>query len=83
MTSKSKSLVAVKLLKDIRAEMERQGVTQKELAKRLGCTAPNVRQLLYSNPGLRISTAERLANALGFDLDVRLVARDTAGESEE
>jgi transcriptional regulator with XRE-family HTH domain len=83
MTSKSKSLVAAKLLKDIRAEMERQGVTQKELANRLGCTAPNVRQLLYSNPGLRISTAERLANALGFDLDVRLVARDTAGESGE
>lgn len=81
--SRSERLGAVKLLKDIRAEMERQGVTQKELAALLGCAASNVGQILYSNPGLRLSTAERLARALGFDLDVRLVARDTAGKGGE
>ena len=64
--------------------MERQGVTKEELAKRLGCAATNVGQiLLHSNPGLRISTVERLVGALGFDLEVRFVARETTGESGE
>jgi hypothetical protein len=39
MKSKSRSLIAAKFLKDIQTEMERQRVTQKELAARLGCAA--------------------------------------------
>ena len=61
--------------------MTRQGVDRYELAARLGCTPENVYQLLHSNPGLRLFTAERLAEALGLRLEIRLVAREPASEA--
>lgn len=57
----------------IRAEMKRQGLSVQEMASRLGCTHANVRQILAPGTNMRISTAERLASALGCVLELRLV----------
>jgi transcriptional regulator with XRE-family HTH domain len=62
----------------LRAEMKRQGLSVQELASRLGCTPPNVRQILAPGTSMRISTAERLAGALGFVLELRLVSTAAA-----
>jgi transcriptional regulator with XRE-family HTH domain len=61
------------LLEVLRIEMERQGVTPKELAARLGCTVANVYQLFNVKSGLRFSTVERISGALGLKLEIRLI----------
>jgi transcriptional regulator with XRE-family HTH domain len=62
-----------RLLEALRTEMERQGVIPKELAARLGCTVANVYQLFNVKSGLRFSTVERIAGALGLKLEIRLI----------
>lgn len=60
------------LLEILRIEMERQDVTPKELAARLGCTLQNVHQLFRAKSALRFSTVDRIAGALGLRLEIRL-----------
>jgi transcriptional regulator with XRE-family HTH domain len=52
----------------IQAAMEYQNVSQAELAKRMGISAPRVSQLLDSEANLTVRTIERLSEALDTDL---------------
>lgn len=61
------------LVRALKDEMDRQGLSQRDLARQLGCTVENVSQILdVRRPGMRISTAERLAQALGCQLVLQL-----------
>lgn len=74
----------LELIEDFKAEMARQGVTQAELARRLGCTIENVAQHLakHKTKTMLIVTAERLAAALGLRLEMTLAPGTGAHRSE-
>ena len=58
----------------IAKEMARQGINQRILASRLGCTQENIAQMLDDRRrGMRLDTAERLASALGRRLFLALI----------
>lgn len=60
---------------ELRAEWLRTGITLAELGQRMGGLAPqNVSVLLNGSTDPRMSTALRLADALGYDL--ALIPRD-------
>jgi plasmid maintenance system antidote protein VapI len=62
------------LVHAIESEMARQGISRRNLARRLGCTQENVAQILDDQrPGTRLDTAERLASALGRCLFLALI----------
>lgn len=58
------------LQREVREEvlnlMEAEGVTQKELARRLGVTHSLVSQWLHSKHNWTLSTLERIGEALGY-----------------
>lgn len=56
----------------IRAEMDAQGVTTAELAKRVGLDRSSVSGLLTRSTDLRVGTADKLARALGRVIVYRL-----------
>ena len=60
----------------LRKARERAGVSQRELAERLGCTQPAISQLEAGGASLSIRTLQRVADALGCDLQVAIVSRD-------
>lgn len=59
----------------IKDEMARQGVTRRDLASILECSEPNVGQMLDNEqrPGMRLETAEKLAQALGRGIVLLLI----------
>ena len=61
----------------VRAEMERQGYSQRELAKVAGISESEMSLLLNAKHKVWMDTAERVADALGFELEV-LLARARA-----
>ena len=52
----------------LKAERERQGLTQKCIAERMGCSQSLVQNIEYHNRDFRLSTVERYADALGVSL---------------
>lgn len=61
-------------------EMKRQGLSQRDLAQILGCSAENVSQLLDERrPGMRLDSLERLAGALGYRVRLVLTPRAAGG----
>lgn len=71
------------LVHAIKSEMEHQGISRKNLARRLGCTQENIAQLLDDQRhGTRLDTAERLASALGRRLFLALIP-ETSLETTE
>lgn len=53
----------------IEEELKRRGLSRSELARMLACTETNLSQILDERrPGIRLQTAERLAEALGYRL---------------
>ena len=48
--------------------MEEQNVTQKELARRMGCTQQYVSNLLKGSSNMTLETIARLENALSIDI---------------
>lgn len=62
----------------LRQAREQAGITQRELAERLGCTQPAISQAEAGGASLSISTLQRFADALGCDLQVGVVSRDVA-----
>jgi len=62
----------------LRQAREQAGVTQRELAERLGCTQPAVSQFEAGGASLNIATLQRIADALGCDLQIGIVSRDVA-----
>lgn len=55
------------------------GLNQSELARRLGVPRGQVCLWLRDRERMTLKAAARLADAMGFDLDVRLVRRSAPG----
>lgn len=49
------------------------GITQAELARRIGVSQQQIAKLEHPDGDLKISTLERAARALGLSLDINLV----------
>lgn len=67
---------------DARAAMRIAAVWQYELAGRLGVTPKHLNQLLKGKVRLRLDHAEAIADALGYDLDVRFVLRHAPSDAD-
>lgn len=60
--------------KALKAERERQGLTQKDVAERMGQNHVNfVQAVEYQSKDLRLSSVERYADALGVPITVRVL----------
>jgi transcriptional regulator with XRE-family HTH domain len=70
---KERALAAVALV--LADALESRGITQRELAKRLGVTAGRVSQILGADANLSVSTLARLADALDCELTILLVPK--------
>ena len=67
------------LVHAIQSEMAHQWISRRILAKRLGCTQENIAQMLDDQrSGMRLSTAERLAQALGRRLFLALIPESSS-----
>jgi transcriptional regulator with XRE-family HTH domain len=62
----------------LRQARERAGLSQRELAERLGCTQPAISQAEAGGASLSVATLQRFAAALECDLEVAIVSRNTA-----
>jgi transcriptional regulator with XRE-family HTH domain len=60
---------------DVVREMERQGMSRAELARRLGATPAYVTKILRGKVNFTLATMVRLARALGGELQVQLTTR--------
>jgi ribosome-binding protein aMBF1 (putative translation factor) len=61
-----------------------QGLSQAQLAELLGTTAPGVSRLEnHEYDGYKLSTLQKLADALGHDLEVRFVPKKTAAPATD
>jgi transcriptional regulator with XRE-family HTH domain len=58
------------VIEEIRRRMKEQGLTQSELARRMGVSRARVWEILHGRRNLSAATIQRLANVLG-DLVVR------------
>jgi transcriptional regulator with XRE-family HTH domain len=61
----------------IAAELDRQGVTQVELADRIGRSTKHVSQTLTGASNLGLNLAGRMLDALGVDLVLTIEPRET------
>jgi transcriptional regulator with XRE-family HTH domain len=62
----------------IKTAIEERGLTQGALAERLGLSQPRVGQLTQKERDLNLQTLDSVADAMGFDLELRLVDRNSA-----
>ena len=62
----------------LRQARERAGLTQRELARRLGCTQPAISQAEAGHANLSVVTLQRFADALGCDIELAIVDKDVA-----
>lgn len=70
-------------LHDIVARLRRAaGLTQSELARRIGSTQSVIARLESRKVSPTIATVERIARACGFDLDVVMTPRDEVDRSQ-
>jgi predicted transcriptional regulator len=63
------------LLADLVAERHRSGLSQSEVASRMGTSQPAVARIEAGGVDVRLSTLERYAAAVGRQLHVRLEGR--------
>lgn len=66
-------------LRMLRAERQRQGLTQIDVATRMGVSMSVFQRLEYGQRDVRASTLERYAIALGMRLKVSLVPQEDDG----
>ena len=64
--------VLVDIGEQIVTQMESQGISRAELARRLGVSRPFVTRLLTGSPNLTVKTLVRVASAVGLVVDVSL-----------
>jgi transcriptional regulator with XRE-family HTH domain len=62
------------LLRQVR---EQAGITQREFAERLGSSQPAISQAEAGGVNLCVATLQRFADALGCDLQLAIVRRET------
>jgi antitoxin component HigA of HigAB toxin-antitoxin module len=63
----------LKLTEDVVCEMDRQGISRAELARRLGSTPTYVTKVLRGKVNLTLSALVELARALGSEVHVRII----------
>jgi ribosome-binding protein aMBF1 (putative translation factor) len=56
-------------------ERERKGLTQEDVARKMGTSAPQVSRTERSPEHVNVQTLMRCADAVGMELDIRLVAK--------
>jgi ribosome-binding protein aMBF1 (putative translation factor) len=56
-------------------ERERKGLTQEQVAKKIGSSAPQVSRTERRPEHANVQTLMRCADAVGMELDIRLVAK--------
>ena len=69
---------AFELAEHVRRARERMGITQVELASRIGSTQPAIARLEAGGSTPSLATLRRIAAALGFELVVELRPRRAA-----
>jgi len=69
---------AFELSEQVRAARERAGITQAELAARIGSTQPAIARLEAGGVTPNLATLRRIASALSLELVVQLRARRAA-----
>lgn len=52
--------------------MEKHGITRRELARRMGCTAPCITQALGVHGNMQLGTLAKILTALGYELEPRV-----------
>jgi len=60
---------------EVNKAMEQEGITQAELAKRLGCSRQNVHRMLTDEANFKLEMLAKLAVALGRDVALRLLRK--------
>lgn len=68
-------MLSQQLVDVLRAERERLGLTQKDVAERMGRHESFVQIIEYNKRDPRVSTLQRYADALDVGLEVRLIHR--------
>ena len=63
---------------EVPSGMEKENVSKSELARTLGVSAPNVHQTLDPKRAMTLRTLARMANALGREVQIRLVTPKAA-----
>ncbi|MDX2176626.1 MAG: helix-turn-helix transcriptional regulator [Candidatus Sumerlaeia bacterium] len=61
---------------EVRKAMEASGISQAELARRLGCSAQNVSRMLRDEANFTLAMLAKLAVALDRDFGMRLFGKD-------
>jgi transcriptional regulator with XRE-family HTH domain len=69
------STVAAQFAQDVRARMQVLGMSQRELAEKLGISQPRIAELLSGRHAANLDTVERVAKALQCDATIRLNGR--------
>jgi len=77
-TGYGQAKAAFELAERVREARERLGITQSELAKRIGSTQPAIARLEAGGSAPSFETLRRIATALGLELVVELRARRAA-----
>jgi transcriptional regulator with XRE-family HTH domain len=65
-------MLSQQLVEALTAERKRQGLTQVQLAERMGCHDSFVQIIEYHKREPKLSTIERYATALGVNLEVAI-----------
>ena len=66
-------MLSQQIVEALVAERKRQGLTQKDVAERMGSYVSFVQVFEYNKRDIRISSVERYASALGVRLGVSIV----------
>jgi transcriptional regulator with XRE-family HTH domain len=66
----------------VTTRLQQQGISQAELARRLGVSRPMITKLLTGDSNFQLRTLLRLAEALEMELQVSLVERSAADPNE-
>lgn len=64
-------LLAFKFLSEVEKAMDREGITRKELAKRIGTSASYITQLFRGDRLLNFNTMAKMEQALGLDFEIK------------
>jgi transcriptional regulator with XRE-family HTH domain len=62
--------VILRFTKRISALMKEQLITQRDLAQKIGCSAPYVSKVFSGSPNLTLASMVKIADAVGCDIDV-------------
>jgi len=74
--------VSLEIISGIHQAMQRQGLTKKQLAERVGVSPAFISQVLNGKPNLTLLTLAKFCIALGLDCHIELRPRPPAADAE-